>query len=216
MMQQQQQRVVNNKRSQFNSSPKELPMTPKRRYYDEGGSGTPSSSARQSRNDRISIDGRSPVEQPAALSGESRKSSPPTAASDAKPIKNKLTDEMLRLVDKDMANSVSDTLGLSDEEERKHLAKMRRHSIFLDNSVMQNVHMTEIARQLSEVKKALRDSMINRIEHIDQVITDLNNVTDVDSTSIPISLEVFNNNMSDRVAGSSTSERKHISNHHHT
>lgn len=159
-------------------------------------SSTPSSSTRQSRNDRMSIDGRSPPDHPAALTGESRKSSPPVI--EERVTKYKLPfPEMYKFFDKDMANEKSELLGLTDEEERKTLTKMRRHSIYLDNQLINTMQSVESCRQLCSAKKAMRDIVITRIEHIDNVITDLGKISELTSSSLSSHdvIEIFNNNM---------------------
>lgn len=100
--------------------------------------------------------------------------------------------EMYKYYDKDLANSALEQLGLNDEDDKKHLQKMRRHSIYLDNQLLNHMQAVESARQFCSAKKMMRDIMVTRMEHLDSLMNELNKETDLDRSSTqPVSFEMF-------------------------
>ena len=81
---------------------------------------------------------------------------------------------MYKYYDKDMANEKSNSLGLSDEEDRKILTNMRRHSIYMDNQILNKQQTVEATRQYCTTKKKMREILMTRIEHIDVSFLNLN------------------------------------------
>lgn len=127
---------------------------------------------------------------PAPISStEPRKSSaappaPSVVPEETSNLKYKLADlEMYKFYDKDLADQAAKELGMVENEATKTLFKMRKHSIFLDNTLLSLCQGYEASRQYGEAKKGMRDIMSKRIERIDEVIHALNNQIDIVRTA---------------------------------
>lgn len=161
----------------------------------------------------MSIDAKSPSDSTgpttSSSGGEGKRATPPAEVVKTPRPRAVLDPEMYKLYDKELANSLSDQLGLNDEEEKKHLTKMRRHSEWLDNQVIGSMQQLEVGRQYCQAKKMMRNILATKIEHIDGTIAEMNKymLAETGTAPPPFPAEVHNNNDEDNPPSGSSSRR---------